>query len=63
LTEQGRAVVDQAVAAGWAAQHRLMAALTLAERDRMASLLRKLLLALEDPASADDAPTASGSHV
>ena len=63
LTEQGRAVVDQAVAAGWAAQHRLMAALTLAERDRMAGLLRKLLLALEDPAPADDAPTASGSHV
>jgi hypothetical protein len=40
-----------------------MSALTPAERARMAGLLRKLLLALEDPASADDVSTPSGSHV
>lgn len=57
LTEHGRAVVDQAVAAGWAAQQRLMSALTPTERETMAGLLRKLLLALEGPAPADDAPT------
>jgi DNA-binding MarR family transcriptional regulator len=63
LTEQGRAVVEQAVTAGWAAQHQLMAALTPAERDRMAGLLRTLLLALEEPAPADTTSPASRSHV
>jgi hypothetical protein len=38
-----------------------MAALTPAERETMAALLRKLLLALEGPALAADAPP-SASH-
>jgi DNA-binding MarR family transcriptional regulator len=54
LTEQGQQVVDQAIAAGWATQHRLMAALTPAECESLAGLLRKLLLALEGSESADE---------
>jgi DNA-binding MarR family transcriptional regulator len=61
LTEQGRTVVEQAIAAGWATQQHLMAALTPTERETIAALLRKLLLALEGPALAEDAPP-SESH-
>jgi DNA-binding MarR family transcriptional regulator len=61
LTEQGRAIVEQATATGWATQQHLMAALTPAERETIAALLRKLLLALEGPALAEDAPP-SESH-
>jgi DNA-binding MarR family transcriptional regulator len=59
LTEQGRDVVEQAVAAGWVTQHQLMAALTPAECETIAALLRKLLLALEGPALPEDSPSAS----
>jgi DNA-binding MarR family transcriptional regulator len=62
LTEAGREVVEKAIAAGWTTQHRLMAALTPSDRKRVAGLLRKLLLALEDPEPADDTPTQSESH-
>jgi DNA-binding MarR family transcriptional regulator len=61
LTAQGHTVVEQAIAAGWATQQQLMAALTPAERETIAALLRKLLLALEGPALAEDAPP-SESH-
>jgi DNA-binding MarR family transcriptional regulator len=56
LTEQGRAVVEQAVAAGWATQQQLMATLTPAECETIAALLRKLVLGLEGPVLAADAP-------
>ena len=59
LTAQGHEVVEKAIAAAWATQHRLMAALTPADRAKIAGLLRKLLRALEDPESADDTPTQS----
>src|SRR5262245_23815811 len=62
LTEPGREVVEKAIAAAWTTQHRLMATLTPAERERVAGLLRKLLFALEDPEPTDDAPAQSESH-
>jgi DNA-binding MarR family transcriptional regulator len=62
LTEQGREVVAKAIVAAWTTQHRLMAALPLADRERIAGLLRKLLLALEAPEPADDTPTQNASH-
>ena len=46
LTDAGRELVDKATAAHLANEHRLLAALTGAERDRLADLLRKLLLGL-----------------
>ena len=46
LTDAGRELVDRATAAHLANEHRLLAALTDAERDRLADLLRKLLLGL-----------------
>jgi DNA-binding MarR family transcriptional regulator len=56
LTEQGREVVEQAIAAGWETQYRLMSTLTPAECESMAGLLRKLLLALEGPEPTDEPP-------
>ena len=55
LTEQGRDVVEQAIAASWNTQHRLMAALTPAERQTIGALLRKLLIVLEGSGLAEDA--------
>ena len=46
LTDAGRELVDKATAAHLGNEHRLLAALTEAERDRLADLLRKLLLGL-----------------
>jgi DNA-binding MarR family transcriptional regulator len=57
LTEPGREVVDKAIAACWATQQRLLAALPPADRERLAGLLRTLLLALEDPAPAAAEPS------
>jgi DNA-binding MarR family transcriptional regulator len=62
LTEQGRDVVEQAIAAGWATQHRLIMVLTPAERKKIGALLRKVLLALENPTLAEDSPPPSESH-
>jgi DNA-binding MarR family transcriptional regulator len=62
LTEQGYAVVEEAVAACWTTQQRLIAALPSNDRERIAGLLRTLLLALEDPEPADDAPARRESH-
>jgi DNA-binding MarR family transcriptional regulator len=56
LTEQGQEVVEQAIAAGWETQYRLMSALTPAECESIAGLLRKLLLALEGPEPTDEPP-------
>jgi DNA-binding MarR family transcriptional regulator len=47
LTDHGRALVDAAVAAHLENEHRLLAALTLAEREQLAHLLRKLLQSQE----------------
>jgi hypothetical protein len=46
LTPAGRRLVDDAVTDHVAAEHRLLTALTPAERDQLAGLLRKLLLGL-----------------
>jgi DNA-binding MarR family transcriptional regulator len=62
LTAQGHEVVEKAIAAAWTTQHRLMAALTPANREKIAGLLRTLLLALEDPEPAHDTPTQSKSQ-
>jgi MarR family protein len=62
LTEEGYAVVEKAVAACWTTQQRLMTALTPTDRESIADLLRKLLVALEDPEPADGTPTENVSH-
>ena len=49
LSDDGRAVMDEAVAAHVANEHRLLTDLTSAQRERLASLLRELLLSLEGP--------------
>lgn len=49
LTPHGREVVDRVVAAHWANEDRLIAALDADERDQLAGLLRKLLISLEGP--------------
>ncbi|MGZ8648364.1 MAG: MarR family winged helix-turn-helix transcriptional regulator [Solirubrobacteraceae bacterium] len=46
LTDAGRELVDKATAAHLANEHRLLAGLTDAERNRLADLLRELLLGL-----------------
>jgi DNA-binding MarR family transcriptional regulator len=61
LTEQGREVVDQAIAAGWETQSRLMSVLTPAECESLAGLLRKLLLALEGSEPTDEPPQSESS--
>jgi DNA-binding MarR family transcriptional regulator len=47
LTDEGLRVVDEAMALHAAAEHRLVAALGTEDRDLLASLLRRLLVALE----------------
>lgn len=47
LTPLGLEVVDRVVEKHWANEDRLLAALDQAERDRLAGLLRKLLLSLD----------------
>ena len=47
LTEEGRRVVDEAMALHAEAEHRLVAALGTEDRDLLASLLRRLLQSLE----------------
>jgi DNA-binding MarR family transcriptional regulator len=49
LTDDGRALVDEVVAAHVANEQRLLADLSRGERERLASLLRSLLLSLEGP--------------
>ncbi|WP_328463188.1 MarR family winged helix-turn-helix transcriptional regulator [Streptomyces sp. NBC_00448] len=48
LTDQGRAVIDEALPAHVANEHRLLAALDTDERDALADALRTLLLSLGD---------------
>ncbi|RNL60456.1 MarR family transcriptional regulator [Nocardioides marmoriginsengisoli] len=47
LTPLGLEVTDRLVARHWANEERLLAGLTVAERDQLAGLLRKLLVSLE----------------
>ncbi|HYH81329.1 MAG TPA: MarR family transcriptional regulator [Longimicrobium sp.] len=47
LTDHGLKTVDEAVAAHVENQHRLLASMPAADRDAVAALLRRLLLALE----------------
>ena len=49
LSDEGNALMDEVVAAHVANEHRLLADLSAAQRDRLASLLRELLLSLEGP--------------
>jgi DNA-binding MarR family transcriptional regulator len=48
LTRKGHRVIDEAVAAHTANEHRLLAALTPSDRKVLADLLRRLLLQFED---------------
>ncbi|MEW1862680.1 MarR family transcriptional regulator [Streptomyces sp. NPDC088194] len=48
LTDQGRALIDEALPAHVANEHRLLAALDTDERDALADALRTLLLSLGD---------------
>jgi DNA-binding MarR family transcriptional regulator len=48
LTRKGQRVVDEAVDAHTANEHRLLAALTPSDREVLADLLRRLLLQFED---------------
>lgn len=50
LTGHGRRLIDQAVAAHVARENELLGVLTTQEQDRLAQLLRKLLLSLDDTA-------------
>ncbi len=50
LTARGRALVDDLVVEHWANEDRLLQPLDAAERDQLAGLLRRLLVALEGPA-------------
>jgi DNA-binding MarR family transcriptional regulator len=52
LTRKGHALVDRAVEAHLANEQRLLAALSAAEREQLAALLRELLLALDPHADA-----------
>jgi DNA-binding MarR family transcriptional regulator len=49
LSDEGRALMDEAIAAHVANEHRLLADLPPAQRERLAALLRELLLSLEGP--------------
>ena len=48
LTDEGRALIDRAVEAHYENEARLLAGLSPAERDQLASLLRKLVLSIDD---------------
>jgi DNA-binding MarR family transcriptional regulator len=48
LTRKGRGLVDRAVADHLATEHELLAALSPAERERLAGLLRRLTASAED---------------
>lgn len=49
LTDEGRAVIDQAMQLHEQAEHRQLEALDDGERDQLTNLLRKLLLAVDSP--------------
>lgn len=51
LTGKGRTLVDEAVTAHVANEHRMLAGLGAEERDMLAALLEKLLESLDKPAS------------
>jgi DNA-binding MarR family transcriptional regulator len=57
LTDDGRRVVDQAMALHSEVEHRLVAALGDQDRDRLAGLLRQLLVALEPASPAGREPS------
>jgi len=62
LTERGQELVDTVVTAHLANEQRLLAALSFAEREQLAQLLRKLLRSLDDGAGSgnrNDEPAAS----
>ncbi len=63
LTARGLEVVDEAIAAVWAAQAQLVAGLTETEQEQLSTLLRTLLLTLEGPPSTNAASSPSKSHV
>ena len=60
LTPAGRELVDAALADHVAAEHQLLASLTPDDRDRLAGLLRILLLGLPATASPDGEPGPGG---
>lgn len=55
LTPEGRTLIDEAVAAHVANEHRLLGALSPEERQTLAALLRKLLLSLDGAAAPERA--------
>lgn len=55
LTAKGRALIDEAIAAHVANEHRLLAALSPEEQRTLAALLRKLLLSLDGAAAPERA--------
>ncbi len=56
LTARGLEVVDEVIATVWATQAQLVASLTETERERLSTLLRTLLLALEGSESTNEIP-------
>jgi DNA-binding MarR family transcriptional regulator len=57
LTERGRVVVDEAIAVVWATLAQIVAGITATEHETLASLLRTLIIALEEPGPSAPAPT------
>lgn len=49
LTERGRDLIDDAVAAGAARQQELLAVLPARKQEQLTALLREMLAPLEDP--------------
>jgi len=56
LTARGLEVVDEVIAAVWATQAQLVASLTETEREHLSTLLRSLLLAMEDVGATNEEP-------
>lgn len=56
LTAEGRSLVDRALDDHVENEHRLLSTMTPRDREQLASLLRRLMVAGEPPADADEAP-------
>jgi DNA-binding MarR family transcriptional regulator len=56
LTAEGRSLVDRALDDHVENEHRLLAAMSPSDREQLASLLRRLMVAGEPPADEDQAP-------
>jgi len=63
LSDEGRVLIDRAVEAHLRNEERLLAHLSPKQRERLASLLRELLLALDTPRDADEAAGRPGAVV